>query len=384
MRLPLVVAGVCGLTLILGCGGGSQDTPAPGTLTLRLGSDSFPGCQQAWVTVGKIEGSGNGSLWTTLGTANQTVDLMNPPAALAVTLLDGVSVPAGTYNWFRITWGSVNSNNPINLPAYVVVASGSWPLTMPTGGTTTVPATVAVPSRGAATALLMFSGTRAIQQRAATAFTFQATGQAYQAGNFGAITGHLDAGAINLSGVEVYAETVGGSLLTPTIQRRTFSDANGNYTLQALPTAGGTNYYVVAQPAGTSSAYTAVAGGPILVAQAAPYPLSLNFATQTPAAAPGSLSLTVSPASAATEATWVELSQSGLGAGVPTLIVRSQPLATSGSQDLATVSGLYPGLYGVTVQRYSSATGKVTGAALQSPPVVTAGPATTTAPPLTF
>ena len=382
MRLPLVVAGVCGLTLTLGCGGGSQDTPAPGTLTLRLGSDSFPGCQQAWVTVGKIEGSGNGSLWTTLGTANQTVDLMNPPAALAVTLLDGVSVPAGTYNWFRITWGSVNSNNPINLPAYVVVASGSWPLTMPT--TTTVPATVAVPSRGAATALLMFSGTRAIQQRAATAFTFQATGQAYQAGNFGAITGHLDAGAVNLSGVEVYAETVSGSLLTPAIQRRAFSDANGNYTLQALPTAGGTNYYVVAQPAGTSSAYAAVAAGPVLASLAVPYPMSLNFSTQTPSAAPGSLALTVTPASAATEATWVELSQSGLGSGFPTLIVRSQPLATSGSQDLGTVAGLYPGLYGVTVQRYHAVTGQVTGSALQAPPVVTPGPAVTPVPALTF
>ncbi len=200
MRIRPAIAGACGLILFLGCGGGAQDTPAPGTLTLKLGSDSFPGCQQAWVTVGKVEGSGDGSHWTTLGTANQTVDLMHPTTPPAVTLLDGVSAPAGTYAWFRITWGAVNANNPINLPAYVVVASGSWPLTMPAGGTTTLPAAVAVPSKGAATGLLMISGTRAIQQRAATVFTVQATGQGYQEGSCATITGHLDAGPSTFPG----------------------------------------------------------------------------------------------------------------------------------------------------------------------------------------
>ena len=141
---------------------------------------------------------------------------------------------------------------------------------------------------------------------------------------------------------------------------------------------------ILAQPAGTSSAYAAVAAGPVLASLAVPYPMSLNFSTQTPSAAPGSLALTVTPASAATEATWVELSQSGLGSGFPTLIVRSQPLATSGSQDLGTVAGLYPGLYGVTVQRYHAVTGQVTGSALQAPPVVTPGPAVTPVPALTF
>jgi len=376
MRLTPVMASLCTLGLVLGCGGTTASSPDPGTLTLKLGSDSLPGYQQAWVTVGKVEGSYDNVTWTVLATPNQSLDLMALQNGHPVTLVDQLSVPPGTYNGFRITW-SATSSDPAKAAAYLVDSTGtSRSLAMPTGGTTTVPASVQVVSLGSATAQIMLSGTQAVQPRVAGA-TFQATGQGCNLGNCATVTGHLSAGTTPLSGVEVFAESLDGSF-TASIQRRALTDSLGAFKLEALPI--GASYYLVTQPAGTGPTYGAQASAAISAAAVTTYgPFDLDFAALS-APAPGTLGVTLTPASLATDATWAELRQSLTpgGTGFPqALIVRSQPVATGASQDTASFPGLYPGtgLYGVTVQRSSAGAAPVTKSSA-SPQSVAAGATT--------
>jgi len=351
MRCNQALLCLFSLGLALGCGGGGSRTPDPGSLTLLLGSDSFPGYSQAVVSVERVDGSADGANWQGLGAVKATFDLVKIQNGSHQVLLTGVSVPSGTYNYFRITWASVNYADQTSLPAYITPSGGQGsPLAMPTSGTTVVPGTVVVPASGAAQAQIMLSGQQAIQTHTGTSsptFTFQANGQAYDLGRCAQITGHLGDGATNLSGVEVYAETVDG-LFMATIQRRAFTDGSGNYVLEALPM--GILYYVVAQPAGSASSYPALATA--VNATAAITYGGNNLAFTSPLA-PGSLNLSVTPASAANTVTWGELRQnlSTNGSVFQTLIVRSQTLATSASIDQTGFLGVYPNPYGVTVQR---------------------------------
>jgi hypothetical protein len=181
-------------------------------------------------------------------------------------------------------------------------------------------------------------------------YTFQATGNAYDMGVSARITGHLENGTTPLAGAEVFAETVDGSGLA-TVQRRAFSDLSGNYVLECLATGG--LYFVASQPAGTLSAYPSSAASPVSASAATTYTADLAFnAPQSP----GSLTLTITPASGVTQGTWGELRQTILtgSGGAQNLIVRSQTVATGLSQDQAGILGLAPGTYGVTVQRSTS------------------------------
>ena len=57
MRLRQILASLLSAGLMVACGGGggSVDRSGPvGTLTLRLGSDSFPGYSQAVVSLEKV------------------------------------------------------------------------------------------------------------------------------------------------------------------------------------------------------------------------------------------------------------------------------------------------------------------------------------------
>lgn len=347
---PLVL-----LAATLACGGGGGDIRwggAPsGTLTVRLGSDSFPGYDQAVVSVEKLEGTLDGTNWTVLGTVQASCDLLQLQNGNSTVILPATSVPAGTYSRFRITWATKNYANPINLAAYVLPsgASTGQPLTMP--ATTVVTGSVTVPAGGSTTAQIMLSGQQAVQARAgASPYTFQATGQAFDTAQVASITGKLVDGTTPLAGVEVYAETVDGTGLA-TIQRRAFSDLSGNYSLEGLPTGSGTAYYVVAQPASTTSAYGAVASAPVIAATpATAYSANLAFSGPT---APGALTLTVTPASTATQGTWGELRQTLItgSVGFQTLIVRSQTASTGLSQDQVYFTGLAPLTYGVAAQR---------------------------------
>jgi hypothetical protein len=355
MRLFSILSALLTIGLTLACGGGgSSPRPTPtGSLTILFGSDSFPGYGQAVVSLEKVEGTGDGVNWIPFGNVKATFDLMALQNGHSAVILPATQVNAGTYTQFRITWATVNYQSTTSIPAYVYLngAASGQVLSMPT--TTVVTGVVAVPTNGNTTAQIMLSGQQAVQSRVSgsnTTYTFQATGGAYDLASSARITGHLESGTTPVAGAEVFAETLDGVSGLPTIQRRAFSDSSGNYILECL--AMDNLYFVASQPVVTSGSYPAAAAFPVNASTATAYMANLAFSAPP---SPGSLTLTITPASTATQGTWGDLRQnlSTGGTGSAYLIVRSQPVAT-GSQDQAGFLGLAPGFYGVTAQRSTS------------------------------
>jgi hypothetical protein len=349
MRFHLILSTLLCAALTLACsgGGGTSNPVVPtGNLTIRFGSDSLPGYGQAVVSLEKVEGSTDGSNWVGLGNVKATYDLMALQNGHSVVILPSTAVTPTTYTQFRITWATVNYQSAINQPAYVVPTGGTGQvLSMPV--TTVVNGPVTVPSSGSATALIMLTGHQLVQSRVGGVYAFQAVGRALDLSASATITGHAGDGTTPLSGVEVYAETVDGSGLA-TIQRRALTDASGNFELDGLST--GFLYFVTAQPAGSLTSYAAVAASPVNATGTATYTANLPFSTpQTP----GSMTITITPASLSTQGTWGELRQTLTTgtSGSQVLIVRSEPVATGSTQDQVGFAGLAPGTYGVTVQR---------------------------------
>jgi hypothetical protein len=265
-------------------------------------------------------------------------------------LLSGASLAPGTYKQFRITWATVNYSDQSRQAAFVLPSGAPSGLLMSMPATTVIPGPVTVPSGTAATFQIMLSGQQAVQQRAglSPSYTFQATGQVYDISKTATISGTLTAGSTPLAGAEVYAETVDG-LGVATLQRRAFTDLQGNYQLEGLPASSSIAYFVVAQPGNGSVAFPAEVSAPINVT-ATPAAVNLAFSG---AAQPGALTLTLTPPSTTSQGTWGELRQ-GLSPA-PGLsyqfIVRSQSAVTGLSQDQVYFTGLAPSYYGVTAER---------------------------------
>jgi hypothetical protein len=354
MRTRLLMIPLMLLSLAFGCGGGGGTfggSVPTGTLTVRMGTDSFQGFDQVVVSLEKIEASTSTSGWITLQTVQTTYDLMalqNGHSAILTSL----PVPPGTYTQFRLTWATVNYSDGGSLPSLVKLAGSvtRQPMSMPM--VTVIPGPVTVPDGGNTTAQIMFSGMQAVQSRAggSVLYTFQASGQAFDLGASARISGHLGDGSTPLVGAEVFAETVDGASV-PTIQRRALTDASGNYTLEALPT--GAIYFVVSQPGGSLSAYGALASAPVNAISPTAYTADLSF---TSPQTPGALTLTITPPSTAIQGTWGELRQilpTG-SSGYQSLIVRSQTVATGITQDQVGFTGVAPGVYSVAAQRSTS------------------------------
>ena len=350
MRHLLSLVSLVIMAALLACGGGGSSAPAPtGSLTLRLGSDSFAGYTQVVVSLEKVEASGDGVHWVALGNVRASYDLLALQSGHSALLVSSAQVTAGTYTQFRLTWATVNFLDGAMQPAYVAFSGATRAvMTMPV--TTTLTGAITVPADGTASAQLMLSGHQAVQQRAATGYLFQATGSAYDLSTVARVAGRLTDGSTPLAGAEVFGETVDGSGLA-TLQRRAFTDTSGNYVLEGLPK--GSVYFVVSQPAGTSSSYAAAAAAPVNALLAATYTADLAFGG---AQAPGAMTVSITPPSSSGQGTWVELRQTlTTGAsGAQILIVRSQTVVTGVSQDQAGLMGLAPGSYGVAAQRSSS------------------------------
>jgi len=370
MRSYSFLASLLAVGLAVACGGGggtSYSAPSTGSLTLRFGSDSFPGYDQAVVSLEKVEGSPDGTNWVALGNVQKTCDLMLLQNGNSAVILPAAKVTPGTYKQFRITWATQTYPSSAYYPAYVYPtgSANGQPMTMPT--TTIVSGAITVPANGSATAQIMLSGEQAVQYRASTggtSYTFQATGSFYDLSASALITGQLVYGTTPLAGAEVFAETVDGTGLA-TIQRRAFTSSTGNFLLEGLPT--GSIYFVASLPTGAISAYPAAAALPVNATAVKTYTANLTFGASQ---APGSIALTITPASSSTQETWGELRQtlSTGGTGSQTLIVQSQTVATGLSQDLVAFAGLAPGFYGITTQRSTSGAAPVmkVGASLQA------------------
>lgn len=368
------------LGLALACGGGTgtgvtRGSGATGNVAVQMGSDSFPGYDQVVVSVEKVDASADGSTWVPVGTVQGTYDLMALQNGHPALMLPAAPLAAGAYTHFRITWAAQNYRDGARPPAYAYPSGAATGQTLAMPATTVLPGSVTVAASGTQTLQLMLSGQQAVQVRAGTApYAFQATGQAFDLARTATVAGQLLDGATALAGAEVYAETLDGTL-TAAIQRRAFTDAGGRFALECLPTSA--LYVVVAQPTTAAGAYGAEASEPISATTAATYPANLSFSGPQ---APGNLTLTITPASTASQGTWGELRQT-LATGASsfqTLIVRSQTATTGLVQDQVYFTGLAPGSYGVAAQRSTSGGAPILKAAGSLVPVGSGATATAT------
>jgi len=357
MRLMFSVIPAVLLACSLGCTSASSDgsnSITSGSLVVQFGSDSFPGYSNVVVGVESLEISRDGSSWSSLGSIQKTVDLMGLQNGNPSTLINGLSVPTGTYHYFRVTWATTNYADITSQPAYLVTTSATKGLlAMPK--TTVLTGTLTISNQTASIATLMLDGTQAVQAKynlnATQPYYFQPTGSFVDRAQSAKVTGKITGSAsIALSGVEVYAETTNG-YGDASICRRALTDANGKYTLDALPT--GVAVYIVAQPAGTSVSYPAIAEMTTLSAGGS-YALDLGSTSNL---SPGSINLTITPASTSSQGTWGELRKSVMipSAGTSAyLIVRSQTAVSGVSQDQVSFAGVAPGAYSYTSQRSTS------------------------------
>ncbi|GLH74965.1 hypothetical protein GETHLI_34670 [Geothrix limicola] len=275
-RLTLPVAIGFGSLLFLGCGGSSKSsTPTSAAMSVHLVDGPISGYQEINVNIQSVEISGSGG-WTTLGTPNKTINLLNLVGGVEETLANGASLPAGHYGQMRLILGSGNT---------VKLSDGSvHALTVPSGLQTGVKLVVSFDVAAGTTKDVWIDFDAAhsiqlIQAGASNQYLLRPTVWAYDKVVTGSISGKLtDAGSASaLAGATVYAETLDASG-NARIARSTTTDASGAYTLDLLPV--GATYYVVSQPlvgsttlkaydAKASDAYALTATSPVFTYSAA-------------------------------------------------------------------------------------------------------------------
>lgn len=123
--LPLLFAG--GLLLALaGCnGGGSSDA------TLNLGVTDTPvdGAQNVVVAFTGVDLMGPGGQQSFSFSSEKSIDLLQQQGTNSASLLAGVTIPAGNYQWIRLDIDAANS--------YIITSTGAkYPLTIPSSSQT--------------------------------------------------------------------------------------------------------------------------------------------------------------------------------------------------------------------------------------------------------
>lgn len=371
-----VICGL-GLALSLGCSGSkSSDT---GTVTVHVTDGPISGYQEINVHIQSVEIRGEGG-WITLGTPNQTYNLLTLTGGLSQTLAAGATLPAGHYGQMRLILGAGNS---------VKLADGSThDLTVPSGLQTGIKLIVSFEVVAGTTkdVWIDFDAAHSIQLVATGAsekYMLRPTVRAFDKVATGAIAGTLtEAGSsAPLAGAMVYAETLDGGGAAHLV-RATVTDAAGHYVLDLLP-AGGT-YHVVSQPKlGTTTvlAYGAKASDAIAISTSAP--LGTYNGAFTAAATVGGIAGGVTPVASADQHDTVNLLQSlTVPAGPTFTFIVDTTLTTvgTGSESYA-FANLPVGTYGIQGSRSTlNLDGSVTvTTTVPAPALVTAG-ATLTVP----
>ncbi len=352
---PLKALPLLPLLFAIGCGGGGSNgsgTPAKGALTLVMGSDSQNDWSQIVVGVEKVEISTNGSTWATLATPQVTKDLMTLQNGFETTLVSKAPIASGTYS-VRLTWATVNFNDPTRSAAYVFPAVGAVGANLTMPSSTTFQGSIQVNSSQESVGFLMVDAGRAVQSYpkvgGGNEILFLPHPELVPAAISADIRGRVTSGGLVGANQEVLAEVLTGAL-TPLVKRRTLTDANGNFVLRALPQSqsGVTfQYYLVCMPTGptATTAFPAKALGPLTPAAGG----SLNgqdfvFASGS-SVETGALQLALTPASPRGTITYADLRQSlQVGASSMPLIVREGQVATGAAEDQRLFTGLPIGL----------------------------------------
>jgi hypothetical protein len=257
--------------VLAACSSSSSSSPADqGRLNVRLVDAPSPGYLEVNVDVRSVEiATADG--WTTLGTPNRVINLLALTGGVSATLVDGATLPAGTYGQLRLVLGP---NNSVKLDDQSV-----HDLKVPSGQQSGLKLTVHFEVRPGTTAdvYIDFDAHKSVFVHAAGnsgKYILRPTVRAFWQLETGSIAGTLtDEGtAAPLPGTTVTAQSLATG--SPAIVRSTLTDELGHYVLDLLPL--GAPLHVVAQPVvagtgeGASTVYAARASAPITLTATAP------------------------------------------------------------------------------------------------------------------
>ena len=273
-------------------------------MNVRLVDAPSSGYSEVNIDVRTVEIASDGG-WLTLGTPNRVVNLLALTGGVSDTLVDGATLPAGTYGQMRLVLGPDNS---------VKLLDGTVaPLKVPSGQQSGVKLTVhfVVEPGTTSDVYIDFDAHKSVfvhQAGNSGKYILRPTVRAYDRLETGSISGTMTVSGTlaPLPGVVVTAQTVTSG--TPSVVRSTITDTAGHYVLDLLPRDG--TYHVVSQPvtydpaAVVTGSYEPRASAALSITAASP--VRTFDASFSPAASTGSVAGAVSPVALESQADTVE------------------------------------------------------------------------------
>jgi hypothetical protein len=382
IRSPSRILAGAGAALALVLLAGCQSSPGNAIMNVHLVDGPSLEYSALNLHVLKVEIQKEGEGWIPLGTPDVTVNLLSLTGGVEETLVNGASIPAGTYGQMRLVLGAGNTICLQPLVEGACPAGALEDLKVPSGLQSGVKLNVhfVVAPDTTKDVFIDFDAHRSVfvhEAGGSQQYILRPVVRAFDKVVTGAVKGMLTdaATAAPLPGVEVMAETLDDAG-KPAIARRATTATDGTYVLDLLPVGG--SYWVVAQPRVAATAYQAGAAGAFPITEAVPVVTS-NVAF-TKADAPGGLGGTIAPVPAAGQTDEVMLLGTVPVASVNhTFLLRDAAGAVSGTTETWGIDLLPAGAYSLFVTRavpdttggFTFLTGPTTGA------TVTAGTTTT-------
>lgn len=329
------------LGLLMGCGSSGSDSAR---MDVRLVDGPLQGFQEINIHIQSVAIRGE-SGWITLGSPDGTYNLLNLTGGLSQTLVNGATLPAGSYGQMRLLLGTGNT---------VKLADGTiHQLDVPSGLQTGIKLTVAFQVAEGTTkdVWIDFDAARSIQLHktgASDKYILRPTVRAYDKLVTGSVSGvFTDAtSTLPLPRAVVTAQILDGTG-QPAIVRSTLTNASGAYTLDLLPV--GATYYVVSQPkigTGPVVAYNAKASSALTLSDASP--VRTYSAAFTSNASVGTVTGALTPMATASQNDLVSLMQS---LGGQTVIVDWTMATVGTSNETYTFGSIPAGSYSVKALR---------------------------------
>jgi hypothetical protein len=261
---PRRLATIALATLLAACGSSTTSTPAK--MTVRLVDSPATEFTAVTLFVKSVEIASDGG-WTTLGTVNKSINLLDLQNGAFETLALDAQLPPGHYGQMRLLLGTPNT---------VTLQDGSTAdLTIPSGAQTGVKFPVSFDLQAGTTyeIFIDFQANKSVfvhQAGASGKYMLRPVVHAFDKLMTGSISGTLtdDTGKA-LGGVEVIAQTVATG--APTFVNAAVTQADGTYTVGLLPIGG--TYYVASQPVtigATTTSYAAKASSALTLSATTP------------------------------------------------------------------------------------------------------------------
>lgn len=282
----LVALACVALSLLAACGGGSGGSSS----TINLGITDGPVDSASAVVVSftgvELQPSGGGQP-VTINFSPKTIDLLQEQNGNEASILDGVSVPAGNYDWIRLML-NVAADRTVS-DSYIEINGARYPLVIPSGAETglklvqgfTMTAnqvadftidfmlrqSITAPpglSSGGAQDYLLKPALRLIDNVQAGTISGTVTLSTLQS-NSACLSGYSGSGALPNAHVYIFSGTVApSSSLTPVVEPQITLSSSGSYSYdQPFLLAGGYTLAVACtstSTAGTTTAFLPPAG----------------------------------------------------------------------------------------------------------------------------